>query len=461
MIPILVICHNNYKYVRNTLDQIKAINPEYHQTIQIVDNASTCPETIEFLKTVGVPVIRNDNNGPWITPWINVHIYHALPDKFILTDPDLGFNPNLPRDFVDQLSLLSDTYEANRIGFALDISDFDKMFQEAYHNGVTVYDHEKQFWSNRIVNDRYEMYLADLDTTFNLLNKRFVDRCTSIRVAGAFTAKHLPWYIDNPVYTPYENYEASTRVQKYSTTAKHIAEYIENRYVRIFKNSQSFLIENNHNNPNLSFWKETYPYWEIETFNVFDAFLREDKIFIDIGGWIGTTAMYASRKSRHVYSIEADRLSFNDLGVNMKTNCVQNYTLVNKAIYNTDNTSIRFGKNKFIDNSKMNDSTSQIYNDDETSEDSYIVDTITLTRLIETYNINPWEISLIKVDIEGGEEYILEEVFKIHKTYNIPVYLSFHHMWWNNKDLNRFDFLSETDKDRILKDSLVSILFNT
>lgn len=45
-IPILVICYNNYKYVKNTLEQIKKINSEYYKNIQIVNNSSNCLETI-------------------------------------------------------------------------------------------------------------------------------------------------------------------------------------------------------------------------------------------------------------------------------------------------------------------------------------------------------------------------------------------------------------------------------
>ena len=77
--------------------------------------------------------------------------------------------------------------------------------------------------------------------------------------------------------------------------------------------------------------------WRKNTFEVFDKYLSKDKIFIDIGGWIGTTTMYGSRKSKHVYSIDADNISLNDMETNMKTNCANNYTLINKAIFNIDN----------------------------------------------------------------------------------------------------------------------------
>ena len=50
----------------------------------------------------------------------------------------------------------------------------------------------------RIENDEYELYDSNLDTTFCLINNKYkgVNKCSGIRVAGNFTAKHLPWYKD-------------------------------------------------------------------------------------------------------------------------------------------------------------------------------------------------------------------------------------------------------------------------
>ena len=39
-IPILIICYNNYKYVNDTLLQIKRINKNYYNNIQIINNTS-------------------------------------------------------------------------------------------------------------------------------------------------------------------------------------------------------------------------------------------------------------------------------------------------------------------------------------------------------------------------------------------------------------------------------------
>ena len=85
---------------------------------------------------------------------------------------------------------LSNKYEKYKTGSALLIDD-PNIVQEFY-------DSEKKYWDRRIENDEYELYDSNLDTTFCLINNKYkgVNKCSGIRVAGNFTAKHLPWYKD-------------------------------------------------------------------------------------------------------------------------------------------------------------------------------------------------------------------------------------------------------------------------
>ena len=460
-IPIIIICYNNYKYVDNTIKQILKINNSYYKNIKIMDNCSTCIKTKYFLKNIDIEVIYRDfNYGPWIEEHVNSDIYNVLPDKFIITDPDLEFNENIPTNFIEILSELSDKYQCRKIGFALDINDYNLMYQSIYACNNTIYDWEKQFWEKKIEDDNYELYNATIDTTFCLINKSYhYNDPNDIRVANNFTAKHLPWYVDNKIYNIYDlflfyNYTDND----ISTIKKIIFPYIIQNYFKIIKNDEFFFIKNRPEDPNLSFWNDIYLNWENNKFEILDNFLNKEKIFIDIGGWIGTTSMYGSRKSKHVYCIEADNLSFHDMSLNLKNNCDKNYTLINKALYNIDNIEIKFGKNKFIGNSKFNDSTSQIY-DDGNNNDYYFIKTITIKNIINNYNINKNEISLIKVDIEGGEENILNDLYQLNREYNIPLYISFHYDWWKDKSLDRFEFLSREQKNQIITYPFSSLLF--
>jgi FkbM family methyltransferase len=224
------------------------------------------------------------------------------------------------------------------------------------------------------------------------------------------------------------------------------------------KNDVVLTLNDDDKDQNLPFWKNIFSSWERETFQVFDQMLHPEKTFIDIGAWIGTTCIYGSKKSKHVFAIEADTRSFADLSKNINLNS-KNITPVNRAIFNVDDQIIHFGKNKFMQNSKLNDSTSQIYTTKDNLHDTYPVKTITISGLIKMYDIRVEDISLIKVDIEGGEENILDDLYSLHKIHSVPLYISFHYSWWSDKNLDRFTFLKSQQKAQIYKNPFVSLLF--
>jgi hypothetical protein len=422
-VPIIIICYNNHRYVENTLVQISKINIDYYKDIIILNNASTCIDTIEYLKNVKVTVYNNPRNlGPWITWDNNNHIYNVLPDKFILTDPDLKLNKNIPSNFVEILATLSDKYKTTKIGFALDISDHDKFHTTtSYMANLTICEWEKQFWENRIEDAEYELYNADIDTTFCLINKNNIlnGNDLKIRVAGDFTAKHIPWYIDNEVYNIYDNYCACINTTHISTISRIVKPYVEENYLRIYKNSELFLIKNSETS---LFWRYTYGSWENEMFEVFDKYLSKDKVFIDLcyaaterPDVAEATTMYASRKSKHVYVVNEDNGAsgsasvFSDIPTSkLKENCANNYTLINKN------------------------------NKDEELE-----------SIIKTYDINTADISLIKVDIKGREENILGYLYDIHIKFGVHLYIRVYYNEWNDKNLDRFTFLSSIHKQTI------------
>lgn len=83
-----------------------------------------------------------------------------------------------------------------------------------------------------------------------------------------------------------------------------------------------------------------------------------------------------------------------------------------------------------------------------------------MQTLIQNCNINYNDISLIKVNIESGEKFILNDLYDIYSKYKVPMYISFHYSWWKDKNLNRFSFLTEEQKSDIIKNPFISLLFS-
>jgi tRNA G37 N-methylase Trm5 len=60
--------------------------------------------------------------------------------------------------------------------------------------------------------------------------------------------------------------------------------------------------------------------WERETFHIMDRFLKPDWRFVDIGAWIGPTALYAARKCETVDAYECDPVALRELRNNLRLN---------------------------------------------------------------------------------------------------------------------------------------------
>ena len=213
-IPIVILCHNNEYYVNNTIIQLE----RYHNNFIILDNFSDDVDTLKYLDNVSLKykVVRTDAH---YEPYkARNFIYDQLPIHFCFTDPDLEYSKNLPADFIDKLIQISDRHKVQKIGLALKIDDYNEMYQGNYVFEKTIYEWEIKFWQNKIDDDIYELYEADVDTTFALYNKN-IPTSKVLRVAGNFTCKHLPWYVNNNNKIDKDVFNKMYKNSKWSTTA--------------------------------------------------------------------------------------------------------------------------------------------------------------------------------------------------------------------------------------------------
>jgi hypothetical protein len=399
------------------VEQLLIINSNFISNIIIMDNISTCKDTIEYLKNTTCKVIYNTFNYPQISQNHNADVYNTLPDIFITTDPDLELNKNLPKNFIEILTEISETYTVGKVGFALDISDFNDMFQyDIYHHkGTTIFSHESQFWHNKIQHDQYEVYNAFIDTTFCLYNKKYFDSNNfyhAIRVAGNFTCKHLPWYIESKLFNLYENYSLYKNTERHiSTIASLVFTYVDNNYTTIYKNEELFLIDNNDYNSKITYFNKTNNADD----NIFDKYLDKNKLVINFDREIGLNGMYFTRKCKHVYCVETNNELMDVIKKNYKNNCEQKYT------FSSD---------------------------------------LNIQNIINDNNIDIKEISLINVNLHGDEEFLLTDLYNFHKTNNIPLFITFNLNNWNDKNIDRFEFLTEEQKNMIISNNYLNNLLS-
>lgn len=213
----------------------------------------------------------------------------------------------------------------------------------------------------------------------------------------------------------------------------------------------------------ISFWN-IIDNWEKHSFEILKKYLNDNKIFIDVGAWNGVLSMYASKIAKKVYCFEPDKIAFEHLSNNIKLNNIKNINCINKGA-SLKNGISKFYVRYFGDSvSSLLDRDMENYKTNETVE----IKTIKLSEfLIENQLKN---IGLIKMDTEGSEIYILDDMEKYIEKYKPNMYISFHPNWFPDKDYNINKIANLMDKSydiftiffkKINKDDFIKNLYSS
>lgn len=225
-VPILIPVFNLCSYADNMVRQLLSRGIT---NFIVFDNASTYPPMVEYLDKLSKTqrVVRfTENLGPrCFAEFPQMLVF--LPEYFIITDPDLVLNPNLPRDFIDKMKDVINAHNVSKAGFALDIYDNGHKF----FNTSQVQEWEGKNWENKVpqlsncILD--DIYRAPLDTTFCLFKRsRYfselfsigygITATSSLRIAGRFTCEHMGWWAKQPV--PKDEMDYYKNTQRWSST---------------------------------------------------------------------------------------------------------------------------------------------------------------------------------------------------------------------------------------------------
>lgn len=177
----------------------------------------------------------------------------------------------------------------------------------------------------------------------------------------------------------------------------------------------------------VDFWKQVKSgEWEPETFKILAEYCEPYKIFIDIGAWNGVCSLFANQLRAVCHAIEPDPIALKYLKNNVK---------LNKADINIHNLCIS-DRNGLIEihtqySEGFGNSMSSIL-DRGLIADSIAVESLTLEYFINSNSINIDNVSLIKIDIEGGELALLKQAKEYLKMHKPTIYLSLHPFWFGD-----------------------------
>ena len=148
-IPLIIPTFNNPTYLKRFVDQLQRF-PKLQ--IMIYDNNSTYTPMLQLLNELenSYTIIRNsENRGPEFV-YQDQNLLKTLPPQFLLSDPDLDLNPELPIDFFETFFALTEFYKIGKAGSALSIPDNFKTHQKLVRHDVTTtaIEYENQYWQN-------------------------------------------------------------------------------------------------------------------------------------------------------------------------------------------------------------------------------------------------------------------------------------------------------------------------
>ncbi|MBP3564708.1 MAG: glycosyltransferase [Alistipes sp.] len=202
-IPIII---NSFNRLTTLKRLISSLEQRGYTNIYILDNCSTYPPLVEWLKEVPYEVIHLPNNLGFKALWKHKPSRKRFcGDYYIYTDADVELDSNCPDDIIERMfSLLRDNYPyAFKIGPSIRIDDLP----DCYDRKQEVIEWESRFFTRP---EGKELFRAPIDTTFALYRPRIgLSRRPSLeayRMAAPYQIKHLPWYEDSQNPTEEERY---------------------------------------------------------------------------------------------------------------------------------------------------------------------------------------------------------------------------------------------------------------
>lgn len=161
--------------------------------------------------------------------------------------------------------------------------------------------------------------------------------------------------------------------------------------------------------------------WEPETFDVFDRFIDDQTTFLDIGAWIGSTALYGAQRAKETHAFEPDPIAFETLQSNTVANATSSWAKslkLHNAAMGSEEGFLQIGN----PNEAGNSMSSALFTD---GAHSWKVKCLDISKFIQDNRLSDKRLFL-KIDIEGGEYALLPEIKELLKATDSRLMLSIH-----------------------------------
>ena len=198
-----------------------------------------------------------------------------------------------------------------------------------------------------------------------------------------------------------------------------------------FKKNKFLIDPTNYQN----FWNN-FSNWEQNDLDFFSQIAVENKIFIDIGAWIGPYTLIAASMGMKVYAFEPDKVAFQELKKNIKLNNFKhNPEIFNFGLSKTDSKAYLYSNTN--DFGKSESGLINYKNKKNTKRTEIeLKNFLQEINKIKNNNLN-YSIKVIKIDIEGGEFLFEKDIYDLVKLEKIYCIFSYHHMVFNRNKFKK------------------------
>jgi FkbM family methyltransferase len=157
-----------------------------------------------------------------------------------------------------------------------------------------------------------------------------------------------------------------------------------------------------------------------------DKYLKPEHTFVDLGAWVGSHSLYASKITKNVISVEPDPVAFDILEYNLKANGLDPAHRLAITDYEG---AIELGSGFLgASTTRANRNAGGNIGAWEPGH-QFTIPCITI-RKFAAHITGPL---FIKIDVEGSEEQIIKD-YEFFREFRPVVYLSLHPFWWRNPD---------------------------
>lgn len=208
-IPVVIVVRDRLEPLEQLISWLET---EGMQRIILVDNDSSYPPLVEFLRATRHRVIFLGRNAGPYCPWQQPVWSEIARGPYVVTDADIVPDQDAHGAIREFSRLLNRYPEFAKVGFGLHMDDLP----DTYAAKALVMAHEAQFHEKQI---RPGVFRATIDTTFALYRAGQSEHSfgPALRTGPPFQARHEPWYQNTDAPTPEFAYYRAHADRRFAT----------------------------------------------------------------------------------------------------------------------------------------------------------------------------------------------------------------------------------------------------